>query len=171
MANRFFAIAVVAGLLPVVGMSVGCGTSPAGPTPPAGPVPTPAVSVTGISPAGGLSGGTVRIAGFGFLQEVIVTLDGLPAIVTRVTGTAITATTPVHANGTVDVVVANPGGQSARLTRGYTFQTFEQFSVTASPSLITSGGQLTMSWVAPRSTASRSCSPTSCMLPAAAGCC
>jgi hypothetical protein len=151
MSDRFLTRAVLACLLGLVGMSLGCNKSPTGPTPPAGSVSTvPAVSVTGISPAGGLSGGTVRIAGFGFLQGVTVTLDGLPATVTGVTSTAITATTPIHANGTVDVVVTNPGGQSGTLTGGYTFQTFEEFSVTASPSLITSGGKLTMSWVAPR---------------------
>src|SRR6266487_5124296 len=93
MSNRFLTRAVLACLLSLAGMSLGCNKSPTGPTPPAGPESTaPAVSVTGISPAGGLSGGTVRIAGFGFLQGVTVTLDGLPATVTGVTSTAITAT-------------------------------------------------------------------------------
>jgi hypothetical protein len=48
----------------------------------------------------------------------------------------------------VDIVVTNPGGQSATLTGGYTFEVIV-FSLTASPSLVTSGGPLTVNWVAP----------------------
>ena len=47
------------------------------------------------------------------------------------------------------MVVTNPGGQQGTLTGGYSFVPVEAFSATASPSLVTSGGQLTMSWVAP----------------------
>jgi len=82
-----------------------------------------------------------------------VTLDGVTAVVRNVnpSGTRIVATTPVHAAGTVDVVVTNPDGQSGTLTGGYTFMPIEVFSLaslTASPSPVTSGGRLTVSLVA-----------------------
>ena len=78
MSNRFFARAVIASLLGLVGMSLGCATSPSGPTP-SGPT-SPAVPPVPVVPAA-------------------VTLEGI--------------------------------------------------SLTASPSLVTSGDQLTMTWVAP----------------------
>jgi uncharacterized protein (TIGR03437 family) len=107
------------------------------------------MAVTAISPTTGLIGDAVRVAGSGFLSGATLTLDGVAARVTSVTSTAITATSPGHAAGTVDVVVTNPGGQSGTLTGGYTFLPVEAFSLTASPSLVTAGAQLTMSWVAP----------------------
>jgi len=54
--------------------------------------------------------------------------------------------TPVHAAGTVDVVVTNPGGPSGTLTGGYAFEVVS-ISLTASPNFVTSGGQLTVNWV------------------------
>ena len=143
--DRFFARAGIASLVLVAAMSLGCNkSSPTGPTSPA----TPAVplAVTSISPATGLSGDAVSISGTGFLPGATVTLDGVRANVRASASTVITVITPVHGAGTVDVVVTNPGGQSGTLTGGYTF---EAVSVTASPSLVTSGGQLTMSWEAP----------------------
>jgi hypothetical protein len=146
MSNRFFARAVIAGLLGLVGISLGCDRAP-GPTSPAAlSVP---VAITAISPAAGLTGDFVSIAGTGFLPGVVVTLDGVPATINGLAskGTEIVVTTPLHAAGTVDVVVTNAGGQSATLTGGYTF---ELISITASPSIVAPGGQLTMSWVAPK---------------------
>ena len=43
----------------------------------------------------------------------------------------------------------NPDGQRGTLTGGYRFVPVEAFSATASPSLVASGAQLTMTWVAP----------------------
>jgi hypothetical protein len=143
-------------LLGLVGMSLGCDKSPSAPTPLAALTvtavsPNTGFTVTAISPTAGPIGEQVRVAGTGFLSGATLTLDGVAARVTGVNsaGTLIVATTPVHAAGTVDVVVTNPGGQLGTLTGGYTFVRFDVFSVTASPSLVTSGAQLTMSWVAP----------------------
>ncbi|MEP7305211.1 MAG: IPT/TIG domain-containing protein [Acidobacteriota bacterium] len=102
-----------------------------------------------ISPTVGVIGEQASVAGTGFLSGATVTLDGVEARVIRLTSTSIIAITPVHVAGTVDVVVTNPGGQRATLTGGYTFVPFGAFSVAASPNVVTSGGQLTMSWVAP----------------------
>jgi hypothetical protein len=85
--------------------------------------------------------------GTGFLTGATLTLDGVAATVTSVTSTTIIAMTPVHAAGTVDVVVTNPGGVRGALTGGYTFE-IVSISLTASPNLVASGGQLTVSWVA-----------------------
>src|SRR5712671_1838334 len=106
MSNRFFARAVVAGLLVVAGMSLGCGESPSGPT------PLDALTVTRVSPSSGFTNlaGEIRVAGTGFLPGATVTMGGVAATVTGVTSTEITATTPLHEQGTVDVVVTNPGG-------------------------------------------------------------
>lgn len=142
MAKRFFACAVIASLLLVATMSLGCNASP-----PTGPTPPTTVAVTAISPATGLTGDAVHVSGAGFLAGATVMLDGVRANVTSIDSRLITATTPAHAAGSVDVVVTNPGGQSATLTGGYTYQVV---SLTISPSVVTFGGQLTLSWVAPK---------------------
>ncbi len=56
--------------------------------------------------------------------------------------------TPGHGAGIVDVVVTNPDGPSARLTGGYTFEVVS-ISLTASPSVVTSGDRLSVSWMGP----------------------
>jgi hypothetical protein len=61
------------------------------------------------------------VFGAGFQPGATVTLDGAATNVKVVTSGLITATTPIHVAGTVDVVVTNPGGQSARLQEGYTY--------------------------------------------------
>jgi hypothetical protein len=144
MTNHFFARAPLAGLLGVVVMSLGCDKPPSGPTSPA--ASTVPVTVTAISPAGGLTGDHVRVGGAGFLSGATLTLDGVAAKVTGITSATITAITPVHAAGTVDVVVTNLDGQRGTLTAGYTY---EHVSLTVSPNGVVSGAQLDVSWVAP----------------------
>jgi hypothetical protein len=104
------------------------------------------VAVTAASPAEGLTNDAVSIVGTGFLTGATLTLDGVKARVTGLTATLITAVSPFHAAGVVDVVVTNPGGQIGTLSGGYTYQVV---TITASPSLATSGDLLTMSWVSP----------------------
>jgi hypothetical protein len=116
--------------------------------------PNTELTVTAISPRVGLIGEEVWIAGTGFRQGATVTLDGVAAFVRNAnpSGTRIVATLPVHAAGTVDVVVTNPGGLSGTLIGGYTFvpvEIFSQISLTVSPSLVTSGDKLTVNWVTP----------------------
>jgi photosystem II stability/assembly factor-like uncharacterized protein len=88
-------------------------------------VETPAPTVTGIDPAeGDASGGTaVTISGSGFLDGAGVSFNGAAALnVTVVNQSSITAVTPAHASGTVDVTVTNPDGKSGTLENGFTFQ-------------------------------------------------
>jgi hypothetical protein len=154
MTNHSRARPVIAGLLTLAAIGLGCDKSPSAPTPSAAPTVTAAspntgLTVTSISPTVGVTGEQVRVAGIGFLSGATVTMDGVAARLISVASTGIIAITPIHAAGTVDVVVTNPEGQSGTLTGGYTFVPAEAFSLTASPSLVTAGGQLTMSWVAP----------------------
>lgn len=89
---------------------------------PTGPSPT-ALVVRGILPAtGAASGGTsVTISGSGFAAGATVSIGGQSATSVAVTSAGvITALTPPHAAGTVDVVVAS-GGQASTLARGFTF--------------------------------------------------
>jgi glucose/arabinose dehydrogenase len=86
--------------------------------------PNPAPMVTAITPNSGVStGGTaVTLTGTGFLSGATVKLGGTSATsVAVVNGTTITAATPAHAAGTVNVQVTNTDAQSGTLTNGYTY--------------------------------------------------
>ena len=79
-----------------------------------------APSVTSISPTSGATGGgtSVTITGDDFASGATVTFSGDAATgVTVVTSTNITATTPAHADGAVDVVVTNPDSQTGTSTK------------------------------------------------------
>jgi hypothetical protein len=87
-------------------------------------VVNPAPTVSSISPAtGDAAGGTaVTITGTGFLAGATVKFGGVSATnVSVVNSTSITATTPAHAAGKVDVVVTNTDTKSATLTQGFTY--------------------------------------------------
>lgn len=89
-----------------------------------GTASNPAPNVTAISPTSGTAGGGtgVTITGTGFLPGANVTFGGSAATaVTVASSTSISATTPAHAAGTVNVVVGNPDGQSDTLSGGYTY--------------------------------------------------
>ncbi len=89
-------------------------------------VTNPAPTVTAITPnSGTANGGTpVTITGTGFLAGATVSLGGTAATgVTVVNSTSITATTPAHAAGTVNVVVTNTDAQAGTLANGYTYST------------------------------------------------
>ncbi len=84
--------------------------------------PAPAPTVTSVTPNSGLStGGTVvTLSGTGFAAGATVLIGGVEATNVSVTSdTSLTAATPPHAAGTVDVVVRNPDGQTG--TRGAAF--------------------------------------------------
>jgi len=88
--------------------------------------PTPAPTVTSVSPASGSSGGgtPVTITGTGFLAGATVSFGGAAATgVNVVSSTSITATTPAHASGAVNVVVTNTDSQTGTLTNGFTYNT------------------------------------------------
>jgi hypothetical protein len=97
-----------------------------------------APTVTGVSPASGpIAGGTaITITGTNFNTGATVMVGGTAATgVTRVNNTTITATTPAHAAGTVNVTVTNMDSQSGTLASGFTFtqQTQQAAAPTFSP--------------------------------------
>ncbi|OCJ09077.1 hypothetical protein A6U87_09470 [Rhizobium sp. AC44/96] len=80
-------------------------------------------TVSSISPASGTTAGntSVTITGTSLSGATAVTFGGTAATSYTVNSpTLITATTPAHAAGAVDVAVTTPGG-SAILSNGYTF--------------------------------------------------
>ncbi|MFY0566914.1 IPT/TIG domain-containing protein [Archangium lansingense] len=86
-------------------------------------VPPP--RITGISPLTGPStGGTrVNLTGSGFEPGATVSFGGVAASGVSVTDAEhLTATTPAHAAGVVDVVVSNPSGSSVTLGGGFTYE-------------------------------------------------
>jgi hypothetical protein len=137
MSRCFPARAVMTSLVVLVGMSLGCGRSspwPTQPTSPAQPsvaVPSgPPPSVTVVFPDLGSTGGTsVTITGTGFQSSAIVTFGGIVAHPYVFNSTAMVASTPAHAAGSVDVVVTNPDGQAGRLAGGYTYASPDSFEV------------------------------------------
>jgi hypothetical protein len=87
-------------------------------------VAPPAVTVTNVSPNNGtyLGGTNVTITGTGFLAGASVTFDASAATsVVVVNSTTITAVTPAHAAGAVNVTVTNTDTTSGTLTNGYTY--------------------------------------------------
>ena len=117
-------------------------------TTPGGPVTgtsaytyTAVPTFTSIAPAAGkIAGGTsVTITGTGFTGATAVTLDGIPATgVSVVSGNSITATTPAHAAGAVDVVITTPNG-TATGPGAYTYAAVPTFTSIA-PSIGTTLG-------------------------------
>ncbi|MFA5959427.1 MAG: IPT/TIG domain-containing protein [Tatlockia sp.] len=82
-------------------------------------------TLTSVSPTSGTaSGGTgVTLTGTGLTGTTAVTFGGVAATsVNVVNSTTVTAVTPAHAAGIVDVAVTTPGG-GATLTNGYTYVT------------------------------------------------
>jgi len=157
MDKHFFAYRIVASVLAVAALTIGCEKSHSGLTapsvpsapPPAAPAPV-GLAVTAVSPTIGptVIASEVRVTGTGFLDGVSLALGGTAARVVRVTSTTITAVTTVHEAGTVDVVVTNPGGPSVTLAGAYTFEVLSA-SLSASPNVITSGDELTLTWTGP----------------------
>jgi large repetitive protein len=144
--KRTFPCLIVAAVLGALTLA-GCdGRTPSSPTrePTPTPSPSPSVSLTAIQPNSGATNGTtiVRIVGTGFEPGAIVTLGAAATDVTVVNSTTITATVPTHPVGTVDVIVTNTGGQSARLNGGFSYVTVPRATVTAiSPNIgSTEGG-------------------------------
>ncbi|TAM83908.1 MAG: hypothetical protein EPN47_03605 [Acidobacteria bacterium] len=81
-------------------------------------------TVASVSPgSGGTAGGTVvAIAGSNFVSGATVSFGGSAASsVSFVSSTQLTATTPAHAAGSVNVMITNPDGTSAMLQGGFTF--------------------------------------------------
>src|SRR5437016_1980416 len=87
---------------------------------------TPTVTVSAITPeVGSAAGGTsVTVTGFGFAAGASVTVGGIQAsAVTFVDSYTLKVTTPAHpATPAADVVVTNPGGDSATLANAFDYE-------------------------------------------------
>jgi PKD repeat protein len=84
----------------------------------------PAPTITGVTPGfGPVAGGTrLVVGGQGFAPGALVTVGGVPAASVQVeNATSITAFTPPHSSGVVDVVVTNSDGKVARLASCFTY--------------------------------------------------
>lgn len=84
----------------------------------------PGPGVAKVEPNSGTkNGGTpVTIEGTGFINGAKVEIGGVAATDVTVTGgSTITAATPPHPEGTVDVTVTNPGGEPGLLIDGFTY--------------------------------------------------
>jgi hypothetical protein len=84
----------------------------------------PTVTVTAVSPNHGpwLGGAPITVTGTGFQSGATLTIGGTAATsVVVVNATTITAKTPAHAPGTVDVTVTNPDTSHATLAGGFVF--------------------------------------------------
>ncbi len=88
------------------------------------PPPAPAPTVSSITPNTGSTGGgtSVTITGTNFQTGATVRLGGtLATSVNVVNSTSITAVTPAHSAGAVDLVVTNTDTQSGTLPNGFTY--------------------------------------------------
>ena len=124
----------MAGLLLTAALIAGCGGDPpATVVAPPPPPPAPPPSITSVTPAtGSTAGGAwMQIVGTGFRSGVVAVFDGVsvrPAFDSRDVGlTTMFLETPPHAAGTIDIVVTNPDGQSARYAGGHTYAAPETF--------------------------------------------
>lgn len=79
-------------------------------------------TISAISPTyGGIAGGdSVTITGTNFTPSTTLTIGGVSATPTFVNSTTLTAITPAHAAGAVDVVVTE-SGMAATLAAGFTY--------------------------------------------------
>jgi len=104
-------------------------------------------SFASISPPGGvLAGGTpVTIKGGGFVAPMTVTFGGVAATeVTVVNSTTLTATTPAHAGGAVDVVVSNANASATGTGAFYYFPIPTVTGVAPATGLIAGGRTVTI---------------------------
>jgi hypothetical protein len=95
------------------------------PEPGADALPQEPLTVTGvIEKSGNTDGGEqVTIEGTGFIPGDQVSFGGVPATNVKVVeSTRITAITPKHEAGTVNVVITRKGGKSVTLKDGYTYK-------------------------------------------------
>jgi hypothetical protein len=95
--------------------------------------------VSGVSPnVGTTAGGTsVVITGVGFTGAQMVTFGGVAAPFAIQSDGQVVATAPAHNGGTVDVVVAGPGGASTRSAADQ----FTYYAYTSSPAVVSSRAQ------------------------------
>jgi predicted extracellular nuclease len=85
---------------------------------------SPSLTITSVVPSAGLvtGGKSVTVHGTGFVSGATLTFGGSAATnVVFVNATTLTAKTPAHAAGAVNVTVTNPNHATATLNNGYTY--------------------------------------------------
>jgi len=108
----------------------------------------PAPTISNVSPnSGPPAGGTpVTISGTNFGAGATVAFGGVAATNVNVVGaTSITATTPAHNEGAVDVTVTNTDGQVATATQGFTYVGLKIVSVSPNSGSTSGGTNATIS--------------------------
>ena len=119
---------VLASLLTTLVLSSGCGGDmPAPAAPSIAPVNPPTIMT--VSPTSGSTAGgtTITITGSGFQTGLTVTLGGERQQVEVPNSTSILMTTTAHDPGPVAIIVANPDGQTARLSGGFNYASPQSF--------------------------------------------
>jgi hypothetical protein len=126
--------------------STGPTPMPPGPTPI--PIPIPAtMAVTGVAPRTAPIGSIVQVSGTGFSSGATVTFGAVAALAHDFhNSTTLRTVIPLNGEGTVDVVVTNPNGDSAVLANGFTYGVV---TLTASPTVVAPGAGISVTWAAP----------------------
>ena len=109
----------------------------------------PIISVSAVTPnAGAVGGGTsVTISGSNFQSGAAITFDGISATdIVFVDGSTLTAKTPSHAAGMVDVTVINPDMTSDTLVSGFAYTSSPVVTITASPLTIFTDESVIINW-------------------------
>ncbi|HVH56975.1 MAG TPA: IPT/TIG domain-containing protein [Vicinamibacterales bacterium] len=135
-------------LLAFIAGACGSESVPTSPGVPA-PLTSSALSVTTVFPQVTFGGSTVRIDGTGFIAGASVVFGGaLATNIAVASATVIRVTAPRGITGTVDVVVTNPDGQSARLPAGFTFNVV---TLTPSRTTVPAGAEISVTWTSAQS--------------------
>lgn len=109
----------------------------------------PVISVSGIVPsAGSTAGGTdITISGSNFQSGATIMFNGSPATdIVFIDSNTLTAKTPAHGAGMVDVTVTNPDLMTDTLVSGFMYTSAAIVTLNASPSTLITGESFVMSW-------------------------
>ena len=134
MSSRRLVYSCLVGALVSGAIGAGCDGPPSHPT---------TLSGFALSPiAGPMSGSTpVTISGIGFQMGATVHFGDKRAVVKELSPTQIIAAAPAHPEGTVNVVVTNPGGQHSTLFERYTFELDLAFTISGVVTELTPAGE------------------------------
>jgi hypothetical protein len=105
-----------------------------------GTTPTPAApTITSVTPSSGTAaGGTaVTVAGTNFATGATVAIGGIALTGVSVTPTSITGTTGASSTASVvSVTVTNPGGGTASLPNGFSYQSVARAAISGAPAVV-----------------------------------
>ena len=113
-------------------------------TRPTDPQPQPALTLSSVIPQVGFGGISIDITGAGFATGATVSVGGTATNVHVIDNGRIQAVVP-SGSGTVDVVVTNPDGQTARSATGFTYTVV---TLTPGATFVAAGTEMNVSWTA-----------------------